>query len=162
MKINKINIYKGDLNYMARFFSKKVTLDNGDVFDSQTEYEWWKMLLKKQEQGLISELKRQVPFLLQEAFKTKDGKSIRKMEYIADFTYLENGELHIVDSKGAIACIEETFKIKWKIMRYKYPDYNYHIIIRDKSKTWTDLENKADVKGMKEREKAIPKKTKKK
>jgi hypothetical protein len=147
---------------MARFFSKKVELPNGDVFDSQTEYEWWKLLLEKQKQGLISNLQKQVPFLLQEAFKTKDGKSIRKMEYIADFTYIENGELHITDSKGAMACIEETFKIKWKLMKYKYPDYNYHIIIIDKTKKWIDLENKEEVKAMKEREKSIPKKTKKK
>jgi hypothetical protein len=146
---------------MARFFSKKVTLDNGDVFDSTTEYDYWNILLQKQEQGIISELDRQRSFLLQESFKTKDGSTIRKMEYVSDFTYVQDGELHVVDVKGSTYNIEETFKIKFKILKFLHRDYNYHIIIRDKTKTWTDLENKADVKAMKERDKAIPKKTKK-
>ena len=47
---------------MGRFFSKKVTLLDGTIFDSQIEYEYWKLLCTQKEQGLIFNLKRQDPF----------------------------------------------------------------------------------------------------
>ena len=50
-------------------------------FDSTTEHKYWIELLKQQENGEISELERQKPFLLVPAFKDShyDNKSIRKM-----------------------------------------------------------------------------------
>ena len=58
-------------------------------------------------------------FILQEGFKTRDWETIRKMEYIADFTIDYNGDIYIVDAKGMAT---EAFKIKRKLFLHRYPD----------------------------------------
>lgn len=74
----------------------------------------------------ISNLRLQVPFLLQEGFK-KNGTTHRKIEYIADFVYEENGQTIVEDTKGMKT---ETFKIKQKLFEYKYPELSIKIITR--------------------------------
>lgn len=75
----------------------------------------------------LSNLRLQVPFLLQEGFK-KNGTTHRKIEYIADFVYEENGQTVVEDTKGMKT---ETFKIKQKLFEYKYPELNLKIITRE-------------------------------
>ena len=57
-------------------------------------------------------------FLLQESFK-KNGKTFRKIEYIADFMYEEDGKVIVEDVKGMKT---DVFKLKRKLFEYKYPD----------------------------------------
>ena len=88
------------------------TTVNGIVFDSKKEAKRYYELLKLQEAGEITDLHRQVKFLLipkqVEPDKIgvkggiKKGRVIeREVAYIADFTYRDaNGELIVEDTKG--------------------------------------------------------------
>ena len=82
---------------MNKYHNKK-TIINGIQFDSKKEankyYELWIL----QRTGQISNLQLQPKFLLQPSFK-KNGKTYRKIEYIADFMYNENGINVIIDVK---------------------------------------------------------------
>ena len=83
---------------MSKYFSKKVFLD-GIKFDSKKESERWIFLKNEEQNGNISELKRQVKFELVPSQKI-DGKVVeRPLTYIADFTYIKDGQLHVEDVK---------------------------------------------------------------
>lgn len=108
---------------MNKYRNRKTVVD--DIkFDSVLESNRYRELMLLQRAKEISNLRLQVPFLLQEGFK-KNGKTHRKIEYIADFVYEENGQTIVEDTKGMKT---ETFKIKQKLFEYKYPDLNLKII----------------------------------
>ena len=132
---------------MARFFSKPVDNEYGH-FDSKTEADYYEVLLKRQDKGEISELDRQRVFMLQEKFKMDSGEGVRKIEYISDFTYMENGQLVIVDAKGSIFNIEETFKIKFKLLKYIHKGCRFEIILKNKD-IWYNIEDKEQKKAYK-------------
>lgn len=111
---------------MSKYRNRKIVIDN-IRFDSNLEAERYRQLKLLQRAKQISNLRLQVPFLLQESFK-KNGKTHRKIEYIADFVYEENGQTVVEDTKGMKT---ETFKIKQKLFEYKYPDLNLKIITRE-------------------------------
>lgn len=56
--------------------------------------------------------------MLQEKYKTLDGRNIRKIEYVWDFEIEYLGMRIIIDAKWVQT---EAFKIKRKILEYKYP-----------------------------------------
>ena len=98
------------------------------TFDSQLEYARFIFLSNRQKEGEISDLRRQVEYLLIPAqygteikhLKTKD-KEVRVLlerpcSYIADFVYERNGKTIVEDCKGAKAIITETAKIKKKLL----------------------------------------------
>lgn len=111
---------------MNKYRNKKAQIDMY-VFDSVRESQRYKELKLLQRAKQISNLRLQVPFLLQEGFK-KNGKTYREINYIADFVYEENGQTVVEDTKGMKT---ETFKIKQKLFEYKYPDLNLKIITRE-------------------------------
>lgn len=90
---------------MNKYKNKKTIVDDY-IFDSIQEsrrYKELKLLLKS---GQIQDLELQPHFLLQEAFK-KNGRTFRKIEYIADFKYIENGKTIVEDVKrNADRCIQ--------------------------------------------------------
>lgn len=108
---------------MSKYHNKKVQVDMY-VFDSIAESRRYKELKLLEQAGEISELELQPRFLLQERFK-KNGKTFRKIEYIADFQYIENGRLVIEDVKGKET---EVFKLKRKLFEHEYPDYELKLI----------------------------------
>lgn len=108
---------------MSKYRNKKVIVEDY-VFDSIQEskrYKELKLLLKT---GQISNLELQPHFLLQEGFK-KNGKTYRKIEYIADFKYIENGKTIVEDVKGMQT---DVFKLKHKLFEKRYPDLELKII----------------------------------
>nr|DAU10844.1 MAG TPA: Endonuclease [Caudoviricetes sp.] len=111
---------------MSKYRNKKTVVDN-IKFESNLEATRYKELKLLQRAKQISNLRLQVPFLLQEGFK-KNGKTHRKIEYIADFVYEENGQTIVEDTKGMKT---ETFKIKQKLFEYKYPELSIKIITRE-------------------------------
>lgn len=111
---------------MNKYRNRKIVVDN-IKFDSNLEAERYRQLKLLQRAKQISNLRLQVPFLLQESFK-KNGKAYRKIEYIADFVYEENGQTVVEDTKGMET---ETFKIKQKLFEYKYPELSIKIITRE-------------------------------
>ena len=63
-------------------------------------------------------------FLLQESFR-KNNKTYRKIDYVADFKYIENGKTIVEDVKGLQT---DVFKIKHKLFEKKYPKLELRII----------------------------------
>ena len=94
------------------------------VFDSIAESRRYKELTLLQRAGKIAELQLQPKFLLQESFR-KNGKTYRKIEYIADFMYEENNKIIVEDVKGKET---EVFKLKRKLFEKKYPALELKII----------------------------------
>ena len=69
-----------------KYGAKKVEV-NGEKFDSKLEYSRWCGLLVAEKAGVISELRRQVPFIIAPAVKFYDEKrALPPMKYVADFT----------------------------------------------------------------------------
>ena len=108
---------------MNKYHNKKTQVDMY-VFDSIAESKRYKELKLLEKAGIIKELELQPHFLLQEAFR-KNGKAYRKIEYIADFQYIENGKIVIEDVKGKET---EVFKLKRKLFEHEYPEYDLKII----------------------------------
>lgn len=79
----------------TKYHNKK---QNG--FDSKKEFNRYAELALMQRAGKISDLQRQVRFVLIPA-QYKDGKCVfRSCTYVADFVYIENGEKVVEDVKG--------------------------------------------------------------
>lgn len=108
---------------MSKYFNKKTQVGMY-VFDSIAESKRYKELALLEQEGQIKGLKLQPKFLLQEGFK-KNGKTYRKIEYIADFMYIENGKVIIEDVKGMET---DVFKLKRKLFEYKYPGFELKIV----------------------------------
>ena len=108
---------------MNKYRNKKVQIDMY-VFDSIAESRRYKELALLQRAGKITELQLQPKFLLQESFR-KNGKTYRKIDYIADFQYEENGKIVVEDVKGKET---EVFKLKRKLFEKKYPALELKII----------------------------------
>lgn len=86
-----------------KYSARKTTID-GITFDSAKEAARYKKLKMLESMGAIKDLKLQVPFELQPAFRY-NGKQIRAIKYVADFTYYapdKNGKkVYVVeDTKG--------------------------------------------------------------
>lgn len=109
-----------------KYKNKKTQIDMY-VFDSKLESQRYKQLALLERAGEISNLRLQVPFLLQESFR-KNNKTYRKIEYIADFVYEQNGQTIVEDTKGIKT---DVFKIKQKLFEYKYKDLTLKIITKE-------------------------------
>lgn len=108
---------------MNKYRNKKIVIDN-IKFDSKLEANRYAELKLLQRAKVISNLRLQVPFVLQESFK-KNGKSYQAIKYIADFVYEENGQTVVEDTKGFCT---ETFEIKHKLFEKKYPELELKIV----------------------------------
>ena len=91
-----------------KYGARKVTTPDGQVFDSQMEYNRWCELRLLERAGRISDLKRQVSY---ELIPKQEGE--RSCKYVADFVYHEGGKLVVEDAKGHKT---EAYKIKKKLM----------------------------------------------
>lgn len=74
----------------SKYRAKKTEI-NGLIFDSKAESTRYLELKAMQEAGEISELELQPVIELFEAFTFK-GKRYRKTTYVADFSYIQDGE----------------------------------------------------------------------
>ena len=112
-----------------KYHNKKIDTPDGK-FDSKFEYEEWCRLKLLEKAGKISKLQRQVPINLTPKFKLNDNL-IRESSYIADFTYQENDDLILVDTKGYET---DEYKLKKKFLLYKYVYPNDGIIFIERKK----------------------------
>lgn len=108
---------------MNKYRNKKVKVDMY-VFDSIAESRRYKELKILERAGKIQNLELQPHYLLQESFR-KNKKTFRKIEYIADFQYIENGKIIVEDVKGIQT---DVFKLKHKLFEKKYLDLELRII----------------------------------
>lgn len=109
----------------SKYGNKKLTV-GGITFDSKTEASRYRDLYFLEKAGKISNLQRQVKFILIPAQYEPDtvgkrggvkrGKLIeRECSYIADFVYTEDGKQVVEDTKGFRTA---DYKIKRKLMLY--------------------------------------------
>lgn len=101
------------------------------VFDSLKEYARFQELKMLQRVGKVSEVERQVKLVIQEAFTYRD-EHISEIFYRADFIYMKDGRKVVEDVKGFDVETQTyrttaDFKLKWKLLKHRYPDYHFTI-----------------------------------
>ena len=105
---------------MSKYNAKIVRTADG-VFDSKREYERWRELKLLEIAGVVSELRRQVPYELIAAQYETSGKRKKCVEracvYKADFVYLQDGKEVVEDCKGYRT---KEYVLKRKLMLEKY------------------------------------------
>ena len=101
-------------NRKSKYGNKKTTIGN-EKYDSRKEARRYLELKRLEEQGEISELRKQVKF---ELIPKQDGE--RAVRYYADFTYIQNGELVVEDVKSPVTRENGVYIIKRKLMLYKH------------------------------------------
>lgn len=101
------------------------------VYDSRKEFRRHMELQALEQAGEIHELQRQYPLIVQSAF-VYQGKKIRAITYKADFCYRkgEDESITVEDVKGIDKATGKhittaEFRLKWKLLKYKYPDLNF-------------------------------------
>lgn len=105
-------------NYNKKYNNIIITL-NGIKYDSKKEARRHQELLLLQRAGKITELQRQVKYVLIPSQRI-DGKVVeRECSYIADFVYqdAESGQTVVEDTKGFKT---KDYIIKRKLMLHKY------------------------------------------
>ena len=101
-----------------KYGNRKTVLD-GITFDSAKEARRYAELRLMEKAGIISGLRRQVPYLLIPAQK-RDGKTVeRAVMYLADFVYTENGAEVVEDVKSPATRTKE-YIIKRKLMLWEF------------------------------------------
>lgn len=90
-----------------------------DGFDSQKEKRRYDELLWLEKAGKITNLQRQVPFILIPRQDDENGKMIeRPVTYISDFVYQQDGQQIVEDVKSAITRKNKDYVIKRKMMLF--------------------------------------------
>ena len=104
---------------MSKYRSKKIIID-GISFDSKREGNRFLELKMLERAGKIKDLQLQHKFELQPSFR-KNGRTIRAITYVADFTYFDLEKMKIVveDVKGFKTDI---YSVKKKLFEYKFPE----------------------------------------
>ena len=102
-----------------KYNNKKTVVDN-IKFDSKKEAERYIYLKTRLKMGSIKDLELQPRFCLQEGFK-KNGKTYRKITYVADFKYydLVRKKIVVEDVKGMKT---DVYKIKKKLFECRFTD----------------------------------------
>nr|DAV26245.1 MAG TPA: Endonuclease [Caudoviricetes sp.] len=91
----------------------------GVRFDSKKEARRYDELLTMLRAGLISDLRLQPQFTLQESYCTETGERVRAVRYTADFSYRAGGKLIVEDVKSTATRTKEYLRNK-KFMRSKF------------------------------------------
>ena len=105
----------------SKYGNTKTVLGNV-VFDSKKESERYLELAMLQKAGVIKNLERQKRFEIVPKTKTERAKY-----YTADFVYEEKGKVVIEDVKSNATVLDKVFKLKWAIMKWRYPEFEYRI-----------------------------------
>ena len=104
----------------TRKYRNKPCEFDGIKFDSRKELNRFLQLKELLNAGEIKDLRLQHHFTLQEAFRTVSGKFIRRLEYVADFTYIDGAERLVVeDVKSEATRKDKAYRIKKKLMAEK-------------------------------------------
>lgn len=103
----------------SKYNAKKIKID-GHTFDSKREAQRYCELKLFLRAGEIRNLVLQPRFLLQDEFFDKNGVKHKKIEYVADFLYIDkNGKAIVEDVKGVLT---DVYKIKKKMFLKKYDE----------------------------------------
>ena len=115
------------------------TIVDGIKFDSEMESHYYIYLKQLKEIGEVVDFVLQPTYLLQEGFDL-NGKRIRPITYKADFKVIyKDGHEEVIDVKGKLT---EEFKIKRKMLLYRYRDINFKCVQergRKPNKYWIEI-----------------------
>lgn len=101
----------------SKYRAKKAKVD-GIKFDSKREANRYCELKLLEKANEIRNLELQPRFLLQDKFVDKHGKTHRKIEYVADFMYVDkDGKKIVEDVKGMMT---DVYKLKKKLFLNLY------------------------------------------
>ena len=106
----------------SKYHSRKVTVD-GITFDSVREAKRWRELSLLERAGVIQNLQRQVKIELIPSQRIGGKVVERAASYVADFTYYQDGQLIVEDTKG--------FKTKDYIIKRKLMLWVHGIQVRE-------------------------------
>ena len=120
-------------------YNNKKTIVDGIKFDSEMESHYYLYLKQLKEIGEVVDFVLQPTYLLQEGFNL-NGKRIRPITYKADFKVIyKDGHEEVIDVKGKLT---EEFKIKRKMLLYRYRDINFKCVQergRKPNKYWIEI-----------------------
>lgn len=107
---------------MNKYHNRKGQTHDGYVHDSRKEAVRWMELKLLERGGAITDLKRQMKFVLIPTQYGTDGNGKKKLlerecSYVADFVYKENGKIVVEDTKGYRT---KDYVIKRKLMLSVY------------------------------------------
>ena len=105
-----------------KYHAERVKVE-GEVFDSKREFNRWCELKLLERAGAISDLKRQVKFVLIPTQKIDGTVVEREVSYKADFVYTETGKTVVEDSKG--------YRTKEYILKRKLLLYTHGIQLKE-------------------------------
>ena len=109
---------------MATINSKQV-YEDGYLFDSQTEYEYYKILKAKREMGSILAFAIKPQYVLIPPFNYM-GKQVKGVVYTPDFEYVDsNGKTIVVEIKGYPT---PDFELRLKLWKYKNQDKEIQVL----------------------------------
>lgn len=120
-------------------YKNKKTIVDRIKFDSEMESHYYIYLKQLKEIGEVVDFVLQPSYLLQEGFSL-NGKRIRPITYKADFKVIyKDGHEEVIDVKGKLT---EEFKIKRKMLLYRYRDINFKCVQergRKPNKYWIEI-----------------------
>jgi hypothetical protein len=105
------------------------TIVDGVTFDSKGEAAWFARLQLRERAGEISNLQRQVPFVITPKWTSKDGRKHRDVKLVVDATWTEDGMHVIADFKGFQT---RDWVNKWKALEYAKKDENVRFVVARK------------------------------
>lgn len=110
--------YENGCTHQKKSKYKNIPCEAGGIrFDSKKERRRFLELKGMYEAGLITDLKLQHHFTLSEAFKDVSGNAVRRVEYIADFTYFDSeGKFVIEDVKSDATRQNAVYSLKKRLM----------------------------------------------
>jgi hypothetical protein len=110
-------------------YKNEITYYKDIRFSSKKEMRRYIQLKQLEKAGIIKELELQPKFLLLDTIHYK-GKTYPKTYYIADFKYKTKDGVEIIeDVKSKITSKDKTYRIKIKLLLYKYPNIEFREII---------------------------------
>lgn len=109
-----------------KYGARAVVVD-GYRFDSQAEAARYAQLMLMVRAGELADLVLQPSYVLQDAFRDRDGVRHAAIRYVADFAYVETVTTVTVveDVKGARTAV---YLLKAKLFRFKYPQLDYRVL----------------------------------
>lgn len=117
----QFKLFLGEQLEKQNKYKNKKAIYDGITFDSIKEKNRYVALKQMEKLGIIKNLQLQVKFELQPSFKY-NGETIRSINYIADFTYYQDGKYIVEDVKGIRT---KEYKIKKKLFLYKYQECEF-------------------------------------
>lgn len=103
--------YRAAIKKQPKYRNQKCEL-NGDKYRSKREMRRHQLLLQMQTSGLISGLRREVPYVLAPAVRI-DRRLKPALRFYADFCYEADGETVVEDCKGVRT---QVFNVKRHLM----------------------------------------------